>query len=69
MQFTDDEAEKLAQKFQDSIAFAIARWKEQNPGQSEANAPWGKICRNAVLRCIFWDVAWVAIINCVADLL
>ena len=67
MQFTDDEADKMSQKYQDSIAFAIARWKEQNPGQPEENAPWGKFCRDGILRCVGCDIAYCAILNMICD--
>jgi len=32
-------------------------------------APWGKICRNAVLKVVWFDVAYVAVVNFLSDIL
>jgi len=69
MELEDAENEKLTSKFQFKISMAIERWKQANPGRKLEEAPWGVICRNSLLAVVWWDVTYVAVINCVSDLL
>jgi ABC-type multidrug transport system fused ATPase/permease subunit len=69
MELEEDEAEKLTRKFEGHIERSIQQWKIANPNRKESEAPWGKIVRNAMLRCVGGGVAFVAIANLISSLM
>jgi len=69
MQLTDDETDRYTQQFKARIATSIAAWIKANPQADIKKTPWGTICRNAILRCLAWDITYIAFVNTLGDLL
>ena len=47
----------------------MQKWSKLNPNRPTNEAPWGKICRNALFSCVGCDVAICSILSAVTDLM